>query len=109
MKHIHLSMRELSQIVVAESHRGKKTDELVKYLRGRGWPEQSARKFIENTLAKERAERLARQEAERADDQSSPMAPAEMDNENQPLIWAMVAVGMLFASLLLLGALPILR
>ena len=48
MKHIHLSMQDLSQIVITEMSRGKSREDMVAYLRERGWPEEAARKFVAN-------------------------------------------------------------
>lgn len=50
MKQSNLSMRDLNQIIVTESQRGKSLDDLVAFLRQRGWPEVTARQFVINTL-----------------------------------------------------------
>ncbi len=92
MKPIHLSMRDLNQIIAAELHRGKNTDELIAYLRQRGWPEVSARHFIQNALAKENAKPVSVNEEQTSD----AVAP---DKGLSMLGW--VAIGMALAFFIL--------
>jgi hypothetical protein len=50
-----LSLRELSLIIINQMHAGKSQQEMVAYLRQRGWPDVSAQHFIANVLAQNTA------------------------------------------------------
>jgi len=149
VKHAQLSLRDLNQIIIYETLCGKTRDDLVGYLRERGWPEQSARAFIHNTLSREQtkvsfkddAKADARKTGQYVDKNgarpsakgpTSHVKPAPVDpsnsersghkndhdpNEeledrivpvpsNEPLMWALIATGILFLTLSLIGALP---
>ena len=96
-------MRDFSQIITSESHRGKNTDELVHFLRERGWPEPSAKQFIRNVLAKDRAHALAEQELADTDELSN--QKNDLQSGSQPAAWALVVViGLLLAMFLWMGA-----
>lgn len=75
MTHVHLSLHELSELVILQTQRGKSRDEIVKVLVGRGWPELSAERFVDMTLS-EHHELAARAEPPGSDqghtDQTSP-------------------------------------
>jgi hypothetical protein len=88
MKHIHLSMRDLHQIIVTEKQRGKTPDDMVSFLRQRGWPEVTARKFIANALFQDTGSRV----------------PVETVNEGitlGPALWVitLVCIGLLVLAL----------
>ncbi|MCL5275259.1 MAG: hypothetical protein M1434_11040 [Chloroflexi bacterium] len=51
MTHVHLSLHELSELVILQTQRGKSRDEIVKVLVARGWPQMSAERFVDMTLA----------------------------------------------------------
>ncbi len=99
MKHIHLSMRDLTQIIVAESDRGKNTHEIVAYLRQRGWPESSARAFVSNILSTGHSHRV--------DYPDQPKAESEDPTTAQPstpsLTWLSIGLGVFFLLFVLLS------
>ena len=50
MTQVHMSLRDLSQLVVLQIQRGKSRDEVAQVLVARGWPEVSAVRFVDMTL-----------------------------------------------------------
>ena len=46
-----LSLHNLTQIVRTQQRLGRTDDQIVAFLASRGWPDVSARRFVNNTLA----------------------------------------------------------
>ncbi len=90
-------MRDLNQIIAAESHRGKNTDELIAYLCQRGWPEVSARHFVLNALAKENARPISVNEEQTSDS-------AIPDESLSLLAWVVIGIAVALFVLNLLMA-----
>jgi hypothetical protein len=97
-------MRDLTQIVVAESTRGKNTDEIVDILKLRGWPEANARIFVSNTLSAQPANQGTQsdQSTEAVEDSNSFMSPKPL------LTWVSIGLGVfaLLFALFTSGAAP---
>lgn len=93
MEQSNLSMRDLNQIIVTESQRGKSLDDLVAYLRQRGWPEVTARQFVINTLE----QRGPGRRAEPAAETPSSGPPSAQANSLTWLLLMMVLVLILLA------------
>ncbi len=88
MTHIHLSMNDLNQIVISEMNRGKTRDDMVAYLRERGWPESAARKFIANATGQHTYKVQSAQDAAREAEQEDPFV---IGDEKQNLHFALLA------------------
>ncbi len=92
MSHIHLSLHDLSQLVVMQAQRGKSRDEIVRVLVARGWPELSAVRFVNTTLA-EQASRAAEAQVPEEDGQ-----PPHQGFTNTQEIWRIVLVMVLITA-----------
>jgi hypothetical protein len=101
MKHFHLSMRDLSQIVINEIRSGKSKEEAIRFLKQRGWPEASARQFVMNVLAEEAASRAASQQADA-------MQESE-ERTDVRLLWIIALIGIVLVGLNLMGVLALVR
>jgi hypothetical protein len=91
---INLTMRELSLIIISQMHAGKSRQEMVAYLRQRGWPDASAQRFIANVLS-----------------QSAPMAHTDADTDgDEPLsalaLWLCTVIGLALIGFSLIASLP---
>jgi hypothetical protein len=93
MKHIHLSMQDLNHIVITEISRGKSRQDMVTYLRERGWPEDAAHRFISNAIGQKTYKELSAQEAAQEAEQDDPFV---IDDEKQKLqyAWVVAAIGL---------------
>ena len=104
MKHTHLSMRDINQIVITEICRGKTRDDLVACLRERGWPENAALRFISNATSqknyKDGVDKEATREAERND-------PFVIDDvkQSQQFAWLVAAIGLTMIAMSIIGTL----
>lgn len=93
MKHIHLSLQDLNRIVITETSRGKSRDELVAYLRERGWPEDAARKFVSNAIGQQTYKEYTAKEAAREAEQDDPFV-IDDEKQNTQLAWVVAAIGL---------------
>jgi hypothetical protein len=93
MKHIHLSMQDLNHIVITEMSRGKTRDDMVVYLRERGWPENAARKFISNVTSQQTYKDYSAQEAAREAEQDDPFV-IDDEKQNMQFAWLAAAIGL---------------
>lgn len=99
MTHVHLSMQELNQIVISEMGRGKSRDDMVAYLRERGWPEDAARKFISNATSQHTYKAKSAQEAAREAKQEDPFVmDDEKHNRQFALLAAAIGLGLIAMS-----------
>jgi hypothetical protein len=104
MQHIHLSMQDLNQIVIAEMNRGKTCDDMIAYLRERGWPENSARKFIANATDQHANHVQSAQDAAREAEQDDPFT---IDDRQQHFHYALfvAAIGLTLIAVSMAGGL----
>jgi hypothetical protein len=98
MQQIHLSIQDLNHIVITEIGRGKSREDMVTYLRDRGWPEDNARKFISNALGQKTYQEYTAQEAAREAEQDDPFI---IDDEKQKMqyAWVVAAIGLTMIAL----------
>jgi hypothetical protein len=95
-----LSLRELSLIIINQMQAGKSQQEMVAYLRQRGWPDASAQHFIANVLAQNTA-------VAQADVHSSGPEQAESPSHDPALLlWLIALIGLTLTGLSLISRLP---
>jgi hypothetical protein len=105
MTHSHLTLRELSQIIVTETHCGRSKEDLINYLKQRGWPESAAKQFIMNVLGEEAdadSIRIAQKRPNAAQEDRS-------RHRNLQLLWTVALIGIALITLNALGLLHIAR
>lgn len=96
-----LSLRELSLIIINQMQAGKSQQEMVAYLRQRGWPDASAQHFIANVLAQNTA--VAQVDVQR----NEPEPDEEYPGDNSALfLWLIVLSGLALIGLSLIGGTP---
>ncbi len=86
MQPVHLSMRELSELVLRQTQSGRSRSEIVKVLVERGWPEVSAVQFVNMTLS-EHQEITARDEESEDKSESTHQA-----FPNSQVLWRVLIV-----------------
>jgi hypothetical protein len=96
-----LSLQELSLIIINQMQVGKSQQEMVAYLRQRGWPDASAQHFIANVLAQNTA-------VAQADVHANDLEPAEEspDHSSVALLWMIALIGLALTGLSLISRLP---
>lgn len=104
MAHIHLSVQDLNQIVISEISRGKSRDDMVAYLRDRGWPEDTARKFISNATSQHHHKIKSAQDATREAEQEDPFV-IDDEKQNEQFAWLAAAIGLWMIAMSVVGAL----
>jgi hypothetical protein len=104
MQHIHLSIRDLNHIVIAEINRGKSCDDMVAFLRERGWPESTARKFISNAIDQKTYKEHEAQQAAREAEQDDPFV-IDDEKRNMQYAWVVAAIGLSMIALSVVNSL----
>ncbi len=100
MTPVQLSLHELSQLVVLQYQSGRSREEIVRVLVERGWPEISAVRFVNMTLA-EQAGRLAHEQAPK-EDQQPPGQAFTGEQESWRILLVVVLITAVFIACMLL-------
>ena len=96
MTHVHLSLHDLSQLVVMQAQNGRNRNEIVRTLIERGWPEKSAARFVDMTLS-EHEELLSHPPVPEPDQQ-----PSNEAFPNEQEVWRMLFFVALAVTLIVL-------
>jgi hypothetical protein len=105
MNSVHLSMHELSELVVMQAQRGRSRSEIIRTLVARGWPEISAVRFVDTTLNEYRAREAEAQAPEESDDEQPSTRRDASRNLN---LWRMLWLTLLIAAIIILACLLVL-
>ena len=96
---VQLSLRDLSQLVVLQTQKGKSRDEVVQVLVARGWPEVSAVRFVDMTLF-EQVGRSGRARASGGDQRPARRAVSAGPGSRTALLVAVLMMAVLMALVL---------
>jgi hypothetical protein len=101
---VQLSLRELSRLVVLQTHKGKSRDEVVQVLVARGWPQVSAVRFVDMTLFEQggrSARAWASEEEQQEQQEQQEQRPNRRAFSASPGSWKALLVAVLMMAVLM--------